>query len=224
MERHFHEELKELKQELLKMGLLVEAAIEKSIDALLHRNRNFAQQVIEEERMINQLELAIDDKGHSLSALGQPVAVDLRVLTAILKINTDLERMGDHAVNIAERALALLKEFQLNETDLRLPDMAQATLQMVTDALNSFVTGDVGLARNVLQYDDEIDAFNDELYFQVTLSMQKKPSLIRAGINLIMIGHNLERIADLANNIAEDVVYMKQGKEVRHHVETAESP
>ena len=220
MERHFHEELKELKQKLLKMGFLVEAAIEKAVDALLNRNSQFAKQVIEEEKIINQLEIEIDDKGHSLSALRQPMAVDLRILTAVLKMNTDLERMGDHAVNIAERTLTLLKEPPL-EKDLRLEEMSKAALRMVTDALNSFIREDVELARSVLQCDDEVDAFNDDLYFQVTLSMQKKPSLIRAGINLIMIGHNLERIADLANNIAEDVVYMKQGKEVRHHVETA---
>ncbi|OGW85249.1 MAG: phosphate transport system regulatory protein PhoU [Omnitrophica bacterium RIFCSPHIGHO2_02_FULL_46_11] len=219
MERHFHEELKELKQKLLKMGFLVEAAIEKAVDALLNRNSQFAKQVIEEEKIINQLEIEIDDKGHSLSALRQPMAVDLRILTAVLKMNTDLERMGDHAVNIAERTLTLLKEPPL-EKDLRLEEMSKAALRMVTDALNSFIREDVELARSVLQCDDEVDAFNDDLYFRISLLMEKSPAFIRSGINLIMIGHNLERIADLANNIAEDVVYIKQGKEVRHHIET----
>ena len=218
MERHSHEELKKLKQKLLKMGLLVEAAVEKATDALLERNRKFAEQVLEEEDVINQLEIEIDDQGHSLSALGQPMAFDLRLITAILKMNTDLERMGDHAVNIAERTLVLLKEPPLDQ-DLHLLEMTRATLKMVTDALNSFINGDVVLARSVLERDDQIDAFNDELYFQLTLLMEKKPSIVKTGLNLIMISHNLERIADLANNIAEDVVYLQQGKEVRHRIE-----
>ncbi len=219
MERHFHEELKDLKQKLLQMGLLVEAAIEKAMDALLDRNRRFAEQVIEEEETINQLEIEIDDKGHSLCALGQPMAVDLRLVTAILKINTDLERMGDHAVNIAERALALIKEPTL-DTDIRLPEMAQATLRMLTDALDAFINSNVDLARNVLQRDDEVDDYNDELYSQLATLMEQKPAITKTGINLVMVAHNLERIADLANNIAEDVIYIKQGKEVRHRVET----
>jgi len=219
MGRYFHEELKDLKQKLLQMGLFVEAAIEKAVDALLNHNRRFAEEVIEEEERINQFEIEIDDKGHSLSALGQPMASDLRLVTAILKINTDLERMGDHAVNIAERTLALFKEPSF-DLDLYLPEMARAVLNMLTDALNAFMNEDAELARSVLRKDDEVDTYNDELYTQLSALMEKKPLLVKSGINLIMIGHNLERIADLANNIAEDVVYLKQGKEVRHRVET----
>ncbi len=218
MERHFHEELKELKQTLFKMGFLVEAAIDKAIDSFLMRRAALAEEVLEEEKVINQLELEIDDKGHSLSALGQPMAIDLRMLTAILKINTDLERMGDHAVNIAERALLLIKDVRL-EKDVLLQDMAQATLKMVTDALTAFTREDVELARNVLKCDDVIDTFNDDLYCQVSALMEKNPNYVRSGLNLIMVGHNLERIADLASNIAEDVIYLKQGKEVRPQVE-----
>ncbi len=218
MERHFHEELKDLRQMLLKMGLRVESAIDKAINSLLNRNGELAELVFEEEKIINQLEIDIDDKGHSLLALGQPMAVDLRMITMVLKINTDLERMGDHAVNIAERVLMMIKEPPIR-MNIHLPEMASAAQKMVKDALDSFVNGDAQLARSVLKRDDEVDAYNDGLYVQVERLMEKDASVIKTGTSLIMIGHNLERIADLANNIAEDVIYIKQGKEVRHHIE-----
>ena len=219
MQRHFHDELKELKQKLLRMGLLVEETIEKAIQALLKRDNVIANQVIAGDRVINQLEIEIDDMGHSLLALDQPMAVDLRNITAILKINTDLERMGDHAVNIAERTLVILKEPPITEK-LHLPEMALAAQKMVRDALDAFVSGDVGLARNVLLQDDTVDDYKDEVNVKVEALMEKNPSIVRPGMSLIIIAHNLERIADLANNIAEDVIYMRQGKEVRHHIET----
>ena len=218
MERHFHEELKDLRRKLLQMGAIVEASIHKAVSALFQRNREFTEDVFENERIINQHEIEIDSKGHSLLALDQPVAADLRLITMILKINTDLERMGDHAVNIAERALMLLKEAPLG-VNVHLPEMAAAAQKMVHDALDSFVNGDVELARNVLKRDDEVDAYNDGLYSQLTTLMEKEPELTKTGLNLVMVGHNLERIGDLANNIAEDVVYMKQGKEIRHRIE-----
>ncbi len=218
MERHFHEELKGLKVKLLQMGIVVEEAIEKAVEALLERNEKLARDVIDEERIINQFEISVDDKGHGLLAIGQPMAVDLRFITAILKINNDLERMGDHAVNIAERALILMKEPPL-KANLRLPEMAEASLKMLREALDSFINENVDLARNVLQRDDEVDAYNDKLYLQMEELIEEDPSLVKRGMNLVMIGHNLERIADLANNIAEDVIYMKEGKEVRHHAD-----
>jgi phosphate transport system protein len=219
MERHFHEELKDLKQELFQMGLFVKAAIEKSVQALLEHKDELARQVLEDEKMINRLEIEIDDKGHSLSALGQPMAVDLRMLTAILKMNTDLERMGDHAVNIAERALILI-EAPAIEADFHLPQMARSAMRMLEDALNAFAGESAELARSVLVRDDEVDAYNDELYIQLAAFMEQNPASIRAGMNLVLVGHNLERIADLANNIAEGVVYMKQGKDIRHRIDT----
>ncbi len=217
MERHFHGELKELKQELFKMGTVVETAIEKAVDAFLERNSKLAQEVIEQEEEINKRELLIDDKGHSISALWQPLAADLRLLTAVLKINTDLERMGDHAVNIAERTIALKQELPL--IDPNFSKMGQAVLRMVTDALNAFITDDSELATSVLKRDDEIDGYNDDLNIRITQLMEKNPSLIRTGISCLIVAHNLERIGDLTNNIAEDVIYMKQGREVRHRVQ-----
>ena len=219
MERRFHESLKELKQKLLKMGVLVEETIQKAITALLNRDGELAKKVFEGEGLINQLEIEIDNEGHSLFAQGQPMAVDLRLITMILKINTDLERMGDHAVNIAERTLALIKDPPL-KMNVHLPEMAEATKKMVRNALDSFVNADAETARNVLKQDDEVDAYNDGLYSQLTTIMEKDPTLVKTGLNLVMVGHNLERIADLANNIAEDVIYMKQGKEVRHRIES----
>ena len=219
MQRHLHEELQELKQRLLRMGLLVEETIEKAVQALLKRDSVLANQVIAGDRVINQLEIEIDDKGHGLLALGQPMAVDLRVITSILKINTDLERMGDHAVNIAERTLQILKDPPII-ADIHLAEMAKATQNMVRGALDSFVAGDVEIARKVLESDDQVDTYNDELYSKLEDLMEKDNDSVKSGMNLIIIGHNLERIADLANNIAEDVIYMKQGKEVRHHTES----
>jgi phosphate transport system protein len=223
MKRHFHEELNKLKQKILKMGHLAEEMIQKAIQALLTQNEKLAKQVFEKEKEINYLEIEIDDFGHSLLALDQPMAVDLRLVIMILKINTDLERIGDHAVNIAEQA-ANLSGASAIQKSVRLTEMAQATMKMLSDALRAFVDGDVDLARDVLKRDDEIDDFNNELYRLTSLFMEDNPQAAKDGIDLIMVGHNLERVADLANNIAEDVVYMKQGKEVRHHIEKTQSP
>ncbi len=219
MERHFAEELKTLKQKLFQMGLLVEGAIEKSFEALSERSEDRVKAVFEDEKTINQLEIEIDEKGHAMFALVQPMAGDLRLLTMILKINTDLERMGDHAVNIAEKSQYLFSQPPL-KLEIPLADMAQATQKMVRDALDCFVNENVELARKVLQSDDKIDDYNDKIFEDVTVLMEKESSSVRRALCYLMISRNLERIADLANNIAEDTIYLKQGKEVRHHFET----
>ena len=219
MERHLHEEFKALKEKLFQMGLLVEGAIEKAEEALLGRSAGLAAEVFEDEKMINQLEIEIDEKGHALFALAQPVAGDLRLLAMILKINTDLERMGDHAVNIAQRTQALVAELSL-VTDFPFQAMADATQKMVRNAIDCFMNENVELARHVLSSDDKIDDYNDSLYSSMMELMQEDASSVNRAMHLVMIGHNLERIADLANNIAEDTIYYKQGKEVRHHFET----
>lgn len=219
MERHFHEEFKALREKLFQMGLLVEGAIEKAVEALLGRKEELAEAVFADENLINQLEIEIDEKGHALFALAQPVAGDLRLLTMILKINTDFERMGDHAVNIAQRSRQLLSEAPL-KTDFPLAEMTGAVQRMVRDALDCFMNENMELARKVLQSDDRIDDLNDQLYAGMLELMRKDPGAVARALSLVMIGHNLERIADLANNIAEDTIYLKQGKEVRHHYET----
>ncbi|MFA5167110.1 MAG: phosphate signaling complex protein PhoU [Candidatus Omnitrophota bacterium] len=219
MERHFAEELKTLKQKLFQMGLLVEGAIEKAFEALSERSEDRVKAVFEDEKSINQLEIEIDEKGHAMFALVQPMAGDLRLLTMILKINTDLERMGDHAVNIAEKSQYLCSQPPL-KLDIPMMDMAQATQKMVRDALDCFMNENVELARKVLQGDDKIDNYNDKIYLDMAALMEKDPSVVRRALCYVMISRNLERISDLANNIAEDTIYLKQGKEVRHHFET----
>jgi phosphate transport system protein len=219
MERHFAEELKTLKQKLFQMGLLVEGAIEKSFQALTDRSEKHVLSVLEDEKIINQLEIEIDNQGHALFALAQPMAGDLRLLVMILKINTDLERMGDHAVNIAEKSQYLVGQPPL-KLDFSVEPMAEATQKMVRNALDSFMNENVDLARKVLESDDKIDDYNDKIYLDMAALMEKDPSSVRRALSYVMISRNLERIADLANNIAEDAIYLKQGKEVRHHFET----
>ncbi len=219
MDRHFAEELKTLKQKLFQMGLLVEGAIEKAFEALSERSEDLVKAVIEDEKTINQLEIEIDEKGHALFALVQPMAGDLRLLTMILKINTDLERMGDHAVNIAEKSQYLLSQPPL-KPEFPMADMARSAQKMVRDALDCFMNENVELARKVLQSDDKIDDYNDAIYQDMAALMEKDPSSVRRALCYVMISRNLERIGDLANNIAEDTIYLKQGKEVRHHFET----
>jgi phosphate transport system protein len=221
MERHFVEELKKLKQKLFQMGLLVEDAIENAVGGgFSERSTERIRGVFENEKKINQLEIEIDEMGHALLALAQPMAGDLRLITMILKINTDLERMGDHAVNIAEKSQALLADPPL-DFDFPVKDMAEASQRMVRDSLDSFMNENTELARKVLQSDDKIDDYNDRLYEVMVAKMEKESPAIRRALAIIMIGRNLERIADLANNLAEDTIYLKQGKEVRHHCEDA---
>lgn len=215
MKRHFQQELDALRKRLIEMSLFVQQAIDKAVDALLQRNAALAEEVFAKEKQIDKLEMEIDDKGHSLLALTQPMASDMRFITSVLKINTDLERLGDHAVNIAERAQLLAQEPRL-ETDIHLPEMTQAVRKMLETALRAFITGDTKLAREVLKSDDEVDAYNHALYERIQSLMESDPYIIKTGMKLVRIGHDLERIADLANNIAEDVIYLEQGREVRH--------
>lgn len=219
MERHFEEELKTLKQKLFQMGLFVETGIEKAVESLRTRSSDLAEEVFKNEDLINKSEIEIDDKGHALFALAQPMAGDLRLLTMILKINTDLERMGDHAVNIAQRSQYLFSQAPL-KLEIPIAEMAQATQRMVRDALDCFMNENVDLARKVLQSDDRIDDYNDKIYEGMASLMEKDPASVRRALCYVMISRNLERIADLSNNIAEDTIYLKQGKEVRHHFET----
>lgn len=216
MERHFEEELKRLRNLILKMGFMVDAALSKALEALLEGKNVLAEEVMEDEKAVNDLEMLIDDQGHSMTALMQPLASDLRLVSMILKMNTDLERIGDHAVNIAERAITL--HAGNRRTDFfQIPELAKAAQKMLSDAMDAFSKEDLELARSVLKRDDVVDALNDKLYEEVGQHMQKDPAFVKAGMSLVMIGHNLERIADLANNLAEDIFYLKQGREVRHH-------
>jgi len=222
MLRHFAEELEELGQKLLQMGGLVEAAIHRSVQSLVDQDRELAEQVIRDEPRINRMEMAIDGLATSVLALGQPVARDLRFLTSALKINTDLERIGDLAVHIAERSISLMQH-PLGGSLEFVPKMAALVQSMLLKCLEAFVKQDEDLARSVLVSDDEVDALRDAVYARMLELIQRDPALAPPAVDLIFVARNLERIGDHATNIAEDVVFMLKGVDVRHHAEQAEA-
>ena len=218
---HFREELEELQSRLLEMGGLVEAAIHNSISALVERDEDKAKEVMWNEALVNQKEIEIDDLATRLLALFQPMARDLRFLTAVIKMNNDLERMGDLAVNITERALTLMREPSLKPL-VDIPRIAELAENMVHRALDAFAKRDADMARDVLLADDEVDALRDAVYDELLVFMQEERTTINRAIALMFIAQNLERIADHATNIAEDVLFLVKGIDVRHHAETRE--
>ena len=220
--RHFTVELEELNQKLLEMGGLVESAISRSVRSLVDQSRELAEQVIRDEPRINRMEMEIDGMVTRLLALRQPVARDLRFLTSALKINTDLERIGDLAQHVAERSLSLMHH-PLVKPMIDIPKMASLVQSMLLKCLDAFVNGDDVLARSVLLADDEVDALRDAVYAELQETMQRDPGVVPAAIDLIFVARNLERIGDHATNIAEDVVFLVKGIDVRHHAEQAES-
>ncbi|MCB9799718.1 MAG: phosphate signaling complex protein PhoU [Candidatus Omnitrophica bacterium] len=219
MERHFHQELEQLRNKLLQMSFRVEEALNHACEALFERNDQLAREVIEGDKQVDRFEIEIDDKGHSLFALGQPMAADLRKVMMILKMNTDLERIGDHAVNIAEKGLYVMGEPKIKDRT-SMSEMVGKVQKMFRDALDSFLKEDAVLARQVLLCDDEVDQLNVDNFLRLRKIMEEDERTITIGMNLMMVSHNLERIADLSSNIAEEVIYLKQGKEIRHGIET----
>ena len=219
--RHFTVELEELNNKLLEMAGLVESAISRSVRSLVDQNRDVAEQVIRDEPKINSMEMEIDGMVTRLLALRQPVARDLRFLTSALKINTDLERMGDLAQHIAERSLSLMHH-PLVRPMVDIPNMASLVQSMLLKCLDAFVKGDEALARSVLLADDEVDRLRDAVYAELLGTMQRDPTVVSAAVDLIFVARNLERIGDHATNIAEDVVFLIKGIDVRHHAEEAE--
>ncbi|MGH9358326.1 MAG: phosphate signaling complex protein PhoU [Terriglobia bacterium] len=220
--RHFEEELDELRKRLLEMSGLVESAIYRSVHSLVEKDEKLAREVIDNEPRVNQMEIEIDDMAVRLLALEQPVAGDLRFITAAIKINNDLERMGDLAASIAERALSLMNEAWISPL-VDIPRMAGLVESMVRKALDAFVKKDSGLARSVLVSDDAVDDIRTGTYQELIRYMQKNPPCIPQGLNLLFVARNLERIADHATNIAEDVLFLVEGVDVRHHAETHHS-
>ena len=216
--RHFIEELDDLQKELLAMAGLVELAVHESVESLVERSPSRAQQVLVNEARINQMEIQIDEMATRLLATQQPMARDLRFLTAAIKINNDLERMGDLAVNIVERALSLIEQPPIHPA-VDIPRMAELAERMVHDSLDSFVRRDAELARNVLLSDDAVDDLRDDIYQELIQFMQAEPDAIPRAIDLLFVARNLERIADHATNIAEDALFVIQGVDVRHHAE-----
>lgn len=215
MQRHFHEELEGLKQTLLAMGALVEDQIRRVMRALVERDEALAREVIDRDREVNAYDVQIDEKCVELLALHQPAAGDLRFITTAMKIVTDLERIGDQAVNIAQRALELAREPQLKPY-IDLPRMADKAQRMVKESLDAFVTRDTALARRVCAADAEVDALKEQVFRELLTYMMADPTTIPRAIRLILISRFLERVADHATNIAEMVVYMVESRMVRH--------
>lgn len=216
--RHFEQELDLLKAKLLEMSALVESAVYRSVQGVVEKNEELAQQVLKNEARINQLEIEVDNLAISLLALQQPMAQDLRLVTAAIKINNDLERMGDLSVSIAQSALALMREPVIRPL-IDIPHIAGLAQSMVRKALDAFVNRDAELARSVLASDDAVDNMRTASYHELISFMEKNPEHIPQALYLLSVVRNLERIADHSTNIAEDVLFLIKGIDVRHHNE-----
>ncbi len=218
MKRHFEEELQSLKTMLIKMASLAEEVVRMSIRSCLTHDTELANKVIENEARINAMEIEIDNAIIDLLALQQPVAVDLRLILAAQKINNDLERIGDHAVNIAQSAIAFAErkeEIPLIE----IPKMSEVTEIMLRDAIDSFIHQDTALSMTVLRKDDLIDQMNVKMVNEVARKMKTDKTSIDWGFDIVRVSRNLERIADLATNIAEEVIFIFQARVVKHGAE-----
>ena len=218
METHFQKELQELKENLLKMSALVEEAISTAVQSLVKKDSDLAKKTFEGEDQINRMEIDIEDTCLKLLALRHPMAADLRFITSAMKIVTDLERMGDQAVNIAERAVSLNEQPQLKPY-IDIPRMAEITQSMVKDVLDAFVNSDSKLARSVCVRDDIVDGLNDQVFRELLTFMLSDPQTITRAVHLIIVCRCLERMADHATNIAEDVIFMVDGRVIKHHAE-----
>ena len=215
---HFQMELEELKINLLKMAAWVEEAISQAVQSLVKRDSELAKKTFAGEDRINRLEIEIDEMCLKLLALRQPMAVDLRFITSAMKIITDLERIGDQAVNIAERAISLNEEPQLKPY-IDIPRMAEIAQSMVKDVLDAFVNKDSKLARSVCERDDLVDGLNDQVFRELLTYMISDPKTITRAAHLMIVCRCLERIADHATNIAEDVIFMVDALVIKHHAD-----
>jgi phosphate transport system protein len=215
---HFQEELEQLKARLLEMGGLAEDRLRLVVHGLVDRDLVIVERVLTNDGAINQLHIEIDDRCFKLLALHQPMAVDLRAIVSAVKINTDLERVGDLAVNIAEAVRRYLQHPPVKEL-IDIPRMATIAQDMLRDALDAYVRRDIPLAQNVLDRDDELDALKTMVFRELLTHMLRDPATIEPSLDLILISRHLERIGDHATNIAEDVIFMVSAKDVRHPAE-----
>lgn len=216
--RHFHEELAKLKSRLLEMSALAEDLVLTSVEALLERDPTKARAVILADRDLDALEMEVDDQCIHLLALQQPMARDLRLITMAMKISNDLERVGDHAVNIAEAVAHLAGQAPFAQLP-EIEEMARIAREMLSDALDGFVRADADGAREVCARDDRVDALHGSMFRILITHMMEDPRRIGPAMNLVLVSGNLERIADLATNIAEDVVYLVEGRVIKHGAE-----
>lgn len=217
--RHFHDQLGQLKDHLLEMSSRAEELVERSVDALVRRDVKQAAEVIAADREIDQLELDAEQMAVQLLALQQPMARDLRFLIGAIKVISDIERVGDHAVNIAQsvQRMHALPPTALPEAPLA--EMASRSRSMLADALDAFVRADGALGRDVCRRDDEVDAMHDSLFRVLLTHMMADPRTINPALELLLVSRNLERVADIATNISEDAVYLAEGKQIKHRAE-----
>jgi phosphate transport system protein len=216
--RHFHEELGKLKSLLLDMSSRAEELVQLAVEALRDRDEAKAHRVIGSDREIDDLEMEIDDMCIALLALQQPLARDLRLITMAMKIANDLERVGDHAVNIAQAAINLTDQAPFAQFPA-IEEMARLSSEMLSDALDHFVRGDAQGAREVCIRDDRVDALHDSMFRILLTHMMEDPRRIGPAMEVFLVSRNLERIADLATNVAEDVVFLVEGRTIKHQVE-----
>jgi len=215
MKKHYSEELNHLKEMVLRMGGLVEKMTHQAVQALVERKRKKFSEVQEMEKQVNQLHMDIDEIALGMIALRQPTATDLRFITAAMKINTDLERIGDQAINIVEQAEKLVSVPSVKPL-IDIPRMAEIAEEMLKSALDAFVKGDVESAYRTIERDDAVDQLKDQVFRELLTFMMADASTIAPSMDLILVSRHLERIADHATNICEDVIFMVKGKDVRH--------
>jgi phosphate transport system protein len=217
--RHFHDQLAALKQKLLDMSARSEELVELSVDALLSRDKDKADAVIRGDREVDLLEVEVEALAIELLALQQPMARDLRFLIGAIKVSSDLERVGDHAVNIAQCALRLAAIRGSVMPDPAIDDMARRARRMLSDALDAFIRADGQLGREVCRADDAVDALHDSVFRILLTHMMADARTINPSLELLLVSRNLERVADLATNIGEDAVFLAEGKSIKHRFE-----
>jgi phosphate transport system protein len=220
--RHFHEQLATLKERLLEMSSHAEELVDLAVEALLSRDTGKAEAVLQGDRDVDQLEIEVERLAVELLALQQPMARDLRFIVSAIKISSDLERVGDHAVNIAQCALRLAAAPASILPDPAIEDMARGARRMLSDALDAFIRADGALGRDVCRRDDQVDALHDSMFRIMLTHMMSDPRTINPSLELLLVSRNLERVADLATNIGEDAVFLAEGKQIKHHAEERE--
>jgi phosphate transport system protein len=216
MQRHFDEQIQEVHEKLLLMGSLAESMIQAAMRALIERNESLSQEIYRKEKEVNELQIEIDDRAIKLTALQQPVGTDVRFLFMASRIASELERIGDQAVNVIENVHHVLKASALKPL-IDLPMMGESAEKMVRGALQALVERDCILANRVFEEEKKLDAFNDQIFRELLTYMMADPGTIERALALILISRNLERVGDYATNIAEEVIYLVEGREVRHH-------
>jgi len=217
--RHFHDQLTALNRRLLAMSEKAESLVELSVEALLSQDAGKAEAVIDADRELDSMELEIEAAALELLALQQPMARDLRFIVTTIKVTSDLERVGDHAVNIAQAALRLISQRTNITPDPEIEDMARRARSMLSDAIDAFLRADGALGRDVCARDDQVDALHESVFRILLTHMMADPRTINPSLEYLLVSRNLERVADLATNIGEDAVFLAEGKQIKHHYE-----